>query len=189
MSFFDKETIDKSKKLSMLPDDKESNDRPMRKMEFKELLDEIEDEEITEQDLFLVDLGIKPLYADGFIKNNPKRNVIYGGKLTKNFFTWYLKCCNQEELDMIKKDKLPEEFVELLEKAEPATIATDETEENKSLTTRYLNEIEILKDIVKFLYELDGRLLGTIYSKTNVDFNLTNDEVEYIEKIKKRLNL
>jgi len=200
MSFFDEKTIKESKKFTMLSPEKineqeesemmqEIHGQSMSHEEAEKLLDEIEDEEISEDDLFLVDLGIKPIYADGFKKKFPKRKVIYGGKLTKNFFTWYLDCCNQEELDMINIDKLPEGFAELVEKAEPATVATPDSEENKSLMMRYLNEIERLKEYVTFLYELDGELLGTIYSKTNVDFNLTNDQVGLIEKIKKELKL
>lgn len=68
-----------------------------------------------ETDLQIASYGLVPELFNGYRRRYPLKHIIWNDELTKQAYEWYLEAANEKQLNLIKKDKLSEEFTEMLE--------------------------------------------------------------------------
>lgn len=151
----------------------------------KNVFDDEEVDEFSEETLELAALGINHLKFKAFKERYPNKKVFYRGKITKFAFKWYLSICDLDMLEEIKDSLLPDGFVELVVKKvkkgvieirpEEGSVAQyiDENqrllkliEEQKEAIQNTLEITEKYKFCTNFLYELMSNKM--IFKSTQV---------------------
>lgn len=134
-----------------------------------------ESAESSKEDIQLAELGIHVELADKFRQKYPNKNVTYGSKITKQFFEWYVEQCSEEQLNHLKKEKLDEKLQALV----PEVVKLKKVPFNDDVIVRQMSTIARLKQYLKFLYDLLGRM------PDGYEFN--DPEIEMIKQVKEEL--
>jgi len=109
-------------------------------------IDEADEEAL--EDMELESFGISLKLANQYRKKNKNKNIFYGGKLTKGFFSWIVKNSSRDELWLINENfkKFPKEFQKLI----TAKIEPEETEKKE----KKVIEVPVLEDTQEDLIKL-----------------------------------
>lgn len=186
----------------------------MSKWEDKEIVEIVEDQVSTEEDLALTEeetnlsgLGMLPERAQQFYKRFPFGKVFKAGQITPQFFSWWLEVVGDDELKAINGAELTNDLqMKLLEKQQEGALKIAETplqqyidknselmKQNNELTER-IQEIERKADIFDELghkYFLFTKFLYEFMSK-KMEFktkaDVTDEDLNKIEEIKGGLN-
>lgn len=141
-------------------------------------LDLPEKDDTLAEDEMLMDLGISLDLAKQFRSHYGNKKIYYGGKLTKQFFEWILKSCNKDQLWLIQSEraKYSKEFQKMIDEATPMHLGEETPVWNKDVM-EIKSELGYLKQYVRFLYDLLGRMNET------AGYVFNDEEFKMIEKI------
>lgn len=134
-----------------------------------------ESAESSKEDVQLAEFGIHVELAHKFRQKYPNKNVTYGQKITKQFFEWYVEQCSEEQLSHLKKDKLDDKLQALV----PEVVKLKKVPFNDEVILQQTSTIARLKQYLKFLYDLLGRM------PDGYEFN--DPEIEMIKQVKEEL--
>jgi len=177
-NFFNKDTL-KNTGASMFDDEpkkeKINNEDPV---DYTEVLDELDEKEITEEDVKLAELGMQCTYGDLYKKHNPRYEVFSkAGKINKRFFQYYLDNCDADMLSYIARDKLPAPLQKMLDEAEPITVVEEIEEgtlesyiDKNAELIKQVSELEKYKQYTKFLFGFMSKKMNIFNVKELEDF-------------------
>ena len=141
-----KETIKKGKKR-FIDNEMESSIKTMDT--FEEKVEEIEEEEVSDEEIELAEMGIIPKKIYLFLEQYPNKHIFYRGKLTKMALKYYLGIVNKKELENVQQFKLPEDLQEIYAKkfAEGVTEVVTEEKEDRIISLKKQLNLYLLSSL------------------------------------------
>ena len=157
----------------------------------EEMGEEIEvfDEEAPpdEDDVRLAELGMRIDIADRYRNHHSETVLTKKNVPTSKFFDFYLECSDKETLEQIRKDDLPKNLQDKIEKAVPVSEKYIEKDRYIKKNRELLQQNKELQDdlnvaltYLSFLYDLMG-------AKFTPKGKFTKDEMDTVKQIKEEL--